>query len=416
MGGKEVMQSCRNGPGFFYGYFIVTAAFLIMLVMYSLFYSFGVFFKPMLNEFGWSRAMTSGAFSLSSTMLGLLAIVMGGLTDKFGPRVVLTFCGFLSGLGYFLMSGVSAAWQLYLFFGVIVGAGMGGSFIPLATTVARWFVEKRATMTGIVAAGIGIGTLFGPPVAHRLISAYGWRLSYVILGSVVLVGVVLSAQLLRRDPAQVGHVAYGMVRGEENGSNSEDEGLSLKKAAHTWQFWMVSAMFFCVGFCVFSVMVHIVPHAMELGISAASGANIVATIGGLSIVGKVAFGRVADKIGSRKTFMIGLILMSGALLWLVPAKMVWRLYLFAGVFGLAYGGCVTAQSPLIAALFGLGSHGLIFGLTNVNFMFGGALGSLVNGYVFDVTGSYRFALFGCAVLSLVGVALTAALRRTDARE
>ncbi len=146
MTGQEVQQSPEAESKFFYGHIVVIAAFFVILAMHGLHYAFGVFFKPMLTEFGWTRAMTSGAFSLSQVVQGLLAIAMGALTDRFGPRVAMTLCGFLLGLGFLLTSQISALWQLYLFYGVIIGAGMGGAFVPLMTTVARWFVEKRRTL------------------------------------------------------------------------------------------------------------------------------------------------------------------------------------------------------------------------------------------------------------------------------
>ncbi|MFC1894121.1 MFS transporter, partial [Chloroflexota bacterium] len=283
-------QKVRQSPRFFYGYTVVIAALFTMLAMYGLYYAFGVFFKPVLTDFGWTRAMTSGAFSLAMVVRGSLAIVTGRITDRFGPRLVLTICGLLLGLGYLLMSQISEIWQLYLFYGVIIGTGMGGSYVPPMTTVARWFVKRRSTMTGIVLAGIGIGGFVAPPVATRLIATYDWRISYTILGSVVLVIVVIAAQLLRRDPAQVGQLPYGANEQDEPVSQSGTHGLSLKEALHTKQFWVVFAMVFSLGFCLFAILVHLVPHATDLGISATSAANILATILGLSIVGKVVLG------------------------------------------------------------------------------------------------------------------------------
>ena len=242
--------------------------------MWVVYYAFGVFFKPVLNEFGWTKTTTSGAFSLALMINGLLAIVMGGLTDKFGPRIVVTLCGLLLGLGFFLMSKISAVWQLYLFYGILVGAGMSGSFIPLLSTVARWFLKRRNIMTGITASGTGMGALIGPPVAVRLISIYGWRVSYALIGSIILLIVVLSAQLIKRDPTQVGQVAYGANQVEQKRLNLGADGFSLREAVYTSQFWVFFATGFCYGFCVFTIMVHIVPHAIELGISAIRAANI----------------------------------------------------------------------------------------------------------------------------------------------
>ena len=115
MDNKEDRQLRKTGPRFFYGYIVVVASFLILIITLGLFMVFGVFFKPLQEEFGWSSAMTSGAFSISVIVQGSLAIVMGGLTDRFGPRLVVTFCGFFLGLGYLLMSQINAIWQLYLF-------------------------------------------------------------------------------------------------------------------------------------------------------------------------------------------------------------------------------------------------------------------------------------------------------------
>ncbi len=136
---------------FFYGYIVAITAFFIMVLIWGTYYSFGIFFKPVSTEFGWTRAMTSGAFSLSMIMYGLLGIVMGGLNDRLGPRLVMTFCGFFLGLGYLLMSQTNTIWQLYLFYGGIIGIGMGGSWVPLTSTIARWFVKRRSMVTGIVA-------------------------------------------------------------------------------------------------------------------------------------------------------------------------------------------------------------------------------------------------------------------------
>ena len=210
MAGDKASPDAAGAPeGFFYGYTVAAAATFIMVLVFSVHYSFGVFFLPLLNEFSWTRAMTAGAFSAVWVAQGLLAIVMGGLNDRLGPRLVLTVCGVLIGSGYLLMSQVSAVWHLYLFYGVIVGAGLGGTFVPLTSTTARWFVVRRGLMTGIVTAGVGIGALVGPPTVSALISGYDWRVSYLILGTVVLVGVTLAAQFLRRDPAQMGTVPYG---------------------------------------------------------------------------------------------------------------------------------------------------------------------------------------------------------------
>lgn len=409
---KKVYQSLKTEPRFFYGYIVVVMALFIMVVSWALYYSFGVFFKPLLKEFGWTHAMISSAFSLSMIIYGVLGIVVGGLNDRFGPRMVLTLCGLLLGLGYLLMSQVSTLWQMYLFYGVIIGIGMSGVWVPQLSTVARWFIGRRTLMTGIVLAGVSIGQLIGPPVTTRLIAAYDWRLSYLILGGVVLLLVVLFAQFLRRDPTQMGQLPYGVDEGKQPELKSDTQAFSLKEAVYTAQFWVAFSIFFCFGFGVFAIVVHIVPHAIELGISATSAANILSCRGGMSLVGNYVLGGIADRIGNKRIFIVGFIMILAALFWLVPARELWMLYLFAIIFGFAGGGMAASESPLVAGLFGLSSHGLIYGVVHLGFTAGAAAGPVVTGYIFDLTGSYQLAFLVCAAFGIAGIILAAILRPT----
>ena len=395
----------------FHGYLVVAASFVIMVVIWAAYYSFGIFFKPLINEFGWTSAATSGAFSLSAIISGMLAITMGKLTDKFGPRLVMRICTVLLVIGFLLMSKISMNWQLYLIYGLIIGIGMGGSFVPLMSTVVKWFIRRRSMMTGIVAAGISIGALIGPPIAHWLIITYGWRISYVILGTTVLIVVTIATQFIRKDPTEVGQHADGVAKIDEgSGVDTLSKGLSFKEAIVTRPFWVVFFMFFCLGFCSFAIIVHVAPHAIELKISAVVAANILATVGGLGMIGRVVMGRVADIIGSKRAFIIGFLLMSAALLCLMPAKMVWIMFILAGLFGFAAGTCVASQSPLVALLFGLSSHGVILGFLSFGFTSGGAFGPWLSGLIFDLAGNYRLAFLMCTAVSLIGLVLTLFLK------
>jgi len=408
----KVYQSLKTEPRFFYGYIVVVVAFFIMVVTWAVYYSFGVFFKPLLNEFGWTHAVISGAFSLSMTIYGVLGIVVGVLNDRFGPRVVLTLCGVLLGLGYLLMSQLSALWQMYLFYGLIVGTGMSGVWVPQLSTVARWFVGRRTLMTGIVLAGVSIGQLIGPPVSTRLIAVYDWRPSYIMLGSVAFLLVVLFAQFMRRDPTQMGQLPYGADKGKQVELTSDTRAFSLREAAYTVQFWVAFGIFFCFGFGVFAIVVHIVPHAIELGIPATSAATILSCRGGMGLVGNYVLGSIADRIGNRQIFIVGFIMILAALLWLVPAKELWMLYLFAIIFGFASGGMAASESPLAAWLFGLTSHGLIYGVVHLGFTAGAAVGPVLTGYIFDLTGSYKWAFLLCAAFAIAGIVLAALLHPT----
>jgi len=388
---------------------VVAAALCAMMAAYGTRSAFGVFFKPMLTEFGWTRALMSGSLSLSMIIQGPLAIIMGGLNDRLGPRIVLTLAGFLAGLGYLLMSQIGAAWQLYLFHGVIVGVGMSGILVPMLSTVARWFVARRNVMSGIVMAGIGVGTLISPPVANWLISVYEWRVSYIIMGSIVLIVTVLAAQFLKRDPTSMGQLPYGGDEASQQVFKARRDGFSLREAVYTRQLWVVFAMFVCLGFIQFSIMLHIVPHITDLGISPASAASILAAIGGMSVAGNVVLGGAGDRIGNRRVCIIGFVLMLVSLFSLVVVTEVWMFYLFAVVFGFGNGGCNTSESPLVAKLFGLNSHGSILGIVSLGFTIGAAIGPFLTGYIFDVTGSYQTAFLVCGAIGIVGLVLAALL-------
>jgi MFS family permease len=345
-----------------------------------------------------------------------LAIVMGGLTDRLGPRLVVTFCGFCFGLGYLLMSLVHSVWQLYLFYGIIVGTGMSGLWIPILSPIVRWFAGRRSLMTGIVISGLTVGQLIGPLVISRLIAAHGWRLACIFMGGVVMVMIVLLAQFLRRNPGRAAPLPGGP--GEPAGREPKPGGgdFILGEAVRTRQFWLVAAIFFCVGFAAFSFAVHIVPNAIKLGISAVTAANILAINGGIGIIGNFVLGGIiGDRIGNWKAFLIGAVLMAAALFWLVPAREVWMLYMIALILGIGLGGVGTSESPLIAGLFGLSSHGLIYGVAGLTWTFGGAVGPVVVGYLCDVLGNYQLAFLLCAVVAVIGLGLLMTLRPTKKR-
>jgi len=397
-------------PRPFYGYTIIAAAFFIFVLLDGTNYSFGVFLKPMSEELGWSRAVTAGAFSVNTILSGLLYIVTGRLNDRFGPRIVLTVCGFLFGLGYLLMSQVNALWQLYLFYGVIGAMGISGSFAPLLSTVARWFIKRRGLMTGIAVSGIGVGTVIASKISSQLIISYGWRTSYLIMGIIVLALIMLAAQFLRRVPAQKGQSPYGADEAVIDKINLEPEGDTLLQAIRTPRFCMMGVMFFCFCFVIITILTHIIPHATDLGIPPLTAANIMAIIGGVSITGRIGIGAASDRIGNRPSFILGFSLLSIALFGLLISGEQWMLYLFAVVFGLGYGGVAALISPTVAELFGLRAHGAILGAATFTLTIGGAIGPVVAGYIFDTTGSYNLAFLICASLSILGLILASLLK------
>ncbi len=411
---SEISSSTRQGrkPRFFYGYIILVAGFFILVIINGALYSFGVFLKPLSADFGWTRAETSGAYSMFMFLCGFLYTVAGRLTDRLGPRLVLTIGGVFAGLGYLLMSQVNAIWQLYLFFGAIVAIGHSGGLVTLTSTVARWFVRRRGLMTGIVVSGIGIGTIVMPPAATQLISNYGLRTSYIIIGSIALALVISAAQFLRRDPGKMGQLPDGDSEIKTKESASGTRGFHLQEAIHTRQFWMLCVLSLFHGIGQQAIIVHIAPHATDLGISAVSAASILSIIGGLSIAGRIGLGSAGDRMGSRLALSIAFILLTVALFFVLATTELWMFYLFAVVFGIGYGGVMSLLSPMVADLFGLRAHGSILGMVSFSMMIGCSIGSVMAGRIFDVTGNYQLGFLLSAVLSAIALALTLLLRVT----
>ncbi|MDD4877113.1 MAG: MFS transporter [Dehalococcoidales bacterium] len=409
---KPLLSTEVRDPRFFYGYIILLVSFVILMIVWGTQFSFGVFFKPVLNQFDWTRTATSGAYSLSMVLNGFFGIFAGRLSDRFGPRLVVTVCGFLVGLGYLLISQISAIWQMYLLYGVLISVGLAGMWVPLLSTVARWFTKRRGLASGIAASGIGVGTVIMPPLANQLITSYSWRTSYIIISLIVLVITVTIAQSLRRDPSQKGLLAYGTDPAKIGGLNLEDRGYSVQEAIHSWQFWIICIIGFCASFCVQNVVVHIVPHATDIGVSAAAAAIILSIVGIVNIGGKLGMGNFIDRIGSIRVLVIIFILLTVSFLWILLANELWMLYLFAVVFGAGYGGFAAVQSPLVAEYFGLKAHGAIFGLVIFAVQTGGAAGSLVAGYIYDIRSSYYWAFILCAILGIASLILSILLKPT----
>jgi MFS family permease len=234
---------------FFYGYVIAASCFGIQAVGIGTYFSYGVLFNPLISEFGWSRASVAGASSVAFLLMGFLGMGVGRLNDRIGPRKLMTLTGIFFGLGYLLMSRLDEIWQLYLFFGIVFGIGLSSIDVIALTTVARWFAKKRGFVTGIIKVGTGAGQMTIPFLASILIIRYGWRNACIIIGVAVLAILVSIAQLMIRDPSLMGLSPDGDVQGSAGSSLLVAEGLSLREALRTGQFWTLCAAFSAIVFC-----------------------------------------------------------------------------------------------------------------------------------------------------------------------
>jgi len=395
------MQKSKQS-GVFYGYIIVAVSFLLQAVGWGIFNSLGVFFKPLMVEFGWSRALIASTISIGILVFGTTAILLGRLSDTYGPRLTMTICGIFLGSGFMLMSGVTSIWHMYLFLSLLAGIGIGGTDVVLLSTTTRWFVKTRGLMIGIVKVGTGVGMLIMPLFIHYLIIGFGWRTAFFVLGILCLITFVLGSQFLIRDPGKLDITAYGLE--DETYPNGEafEQGLTLNKAIRTQQFWTISGAYFIVLFCISTILMHVVSHTIDLGFSPSSAAHILATVGAMSIAGRVIMGGAGDRIGNRLALIISFGFVTTGMVWLQFSQKLWMLYLFAAVYGFAHGGFYALLAPLVADYFGTRAHGVILGVVIFISTIGGAIGPVLAGYMFDVTGSYRVIFMLLTGVSMAG--------------
>ena len=394
----------------YYGYAVAAAASVLQIIMWAPISTYGVFFIPLQNEFGWSRAVISGARSISMLVWGTASVILGNLNDKYGPRVIMAVCGCIMGVGSFLMSQVSSIWQLYIFYGVIIGIGVSATDVVLLSTVARWFKKKLGMMTGIVKVGTGLGMFIMPLAAEGLISSYGWRNSYMIIGIMGIIMVVSISQFLRKDPSKIQQRLDVGKKVLSSDSQIIQPRLYAYDAIRTTRLWMTSIMYLALWFCVNIVLVHLAPHAMDMGISSAKAAGLLSSIGATSILGRLAIGFSSDRVGCRKSMILCCIIFVISFSLLLMAREFWMLILFSLIYGFAHGGYATLISPLAAELFGMRSHGTILGIMIFVGTIGGAIGPVFAGYLFDVTGSYQSSFIICIAIGVIGLALSTTLR------
>lgn len=400
-----------------YGWRMVIMSACITAIQALAMYTFGVFLKPLTAEFNWERGALSGALSVSILLFGLFSILSGRLSDKYGPRILVTVGGLLVGIGFLLMSRISSLWQVYLIWGLFMGIGSSCCFVPIASTIPRWFTKKRGIAIGITGAGVGLGGIISPLLAQWLISTYHWRQSYLILGLITFIVVIPLAQFMKHSPQRVGLKPYGedeTIKDEHSLITGGTGGLSITQAIKTSRFWVWGLVLSGFFFSSQATKVHIVPHAIDIGISPIIAASIVSIIAGCSVIGQLSVGSISDRIGGRLLLIAGLFLATLALLWLLFAREIWMLYVFAVMLGLAFGGIVVLQIVITSELFGLSSLGMILGGLTLFVTIGEALGAPLAGSIFDITGSYSLAFLISVIISALAIILSLMLLKTKA--
>ena len=375
----------------FYGWYVVMAAFIVAVIGNGLQYSFGVFLKPLAEEFEWTRSLTAGAFMLYMVCRAISGIVMGGLSDKYGPRPIVGLGGFLMALGMLLGSMMSNVWHLYIFYGLLVGVGMGVGGVPLWATVSRWFIARRGLALGIVTAGAGIGILIMSPFAGYLIRNYSIHTAYLIMGAISLVLIGLSTLVLKKEPGDLGLKPYGAEEAYSTGRKGpHQEELSeaevewrVSQALRAGSFWILVTATFFSGMGFFIVVTNIVAHATDLGVSEVIAPYLLSIIGGSGALGTVVMGLGSEKVGIRGALVLCLGLQGIMLFWLTGVSSFPLFCVNAVIFGFGYGGVLPQVPSITAQFFGLKFLGTILGFVIMAMILGGAMGSVVGNLFYD---------------------------------
>ena len=401
---------------------IVGVSFTTLALTYTIMYSFSVFFVALLKEFGWSRSVTAGAFSLFWILHGIVGPFVGNLVDRWGARWVFLLGSLLLGTGLALCSWIDTWWQLYLFFGVISAVGVGSTgWVPNTTVIQNWFEGKRGLAMGIISSGVGIGIFACVPSIQHLINRVGWRMTYRLMAFIIPLSIMTMAILFlkkrpRTAPSKEAQKETTHTTVRDSSGMNEGWGLrswTLRQAIHTKQFRILSLCFFFTGFITQSVLTHHVAFFVDQGLGALFASYIAGLVGMVSIVGKVSWGALSDRIGREVTYTLVVVCAICAMVLLITFTRLPFMkvpYFYALFFGMGYAG-LAALLPLMTADFFAGpAYGSIFGTLYLLHGLGGAFGAWFAGFLYDHVQSYVplfITVIACALLGCLTVWMAA---------
>lgn len=369
-------------------------------------YTFGIFLKPLAEEFAWSREAVSAAFGVAAMTVAVCSPPLGYLLDRFSPRRIIVPCLTIFGCAFASLALLTPhLWHLYAVFLVLGIVGNGTAQMAYARAVSSWFDRRRGAALALVMAGGAIGAMVLPPVAEALIQRVGWRGACVVLGAMVLIlGVPTVARFIRERPAThaAGHAAA--------------LGSSVRDAVTTRPFWIVVTVLFFSSIAQNGALAHMSALLTDRGVSAAGGALALSAMGGASLVGRLMTGWLLDRFFAARvsfallsTAALGTFLLSGA--DSLPMGI-----LAAVLIGLGIGGEADVTPYLISRYFGLRSFSVLYGVTWTFYAVAGAIGPILMGKAFDLTGSYEALLTQLAFVTLAVAALMLFLPRYAQRE
>jgi MFS family permease len=408
---------------FFYGWVVVGVVFVTMGIAVNARTAFSLLFPPILDEFGWDRGTTAGAFSFGFVVSAIMSPTLGRLMDRRGPVVVNELGVLLIGVGLLLATLVHQQWQLYATLGLLVGAGsvcLGytgqGLFLP------NWFVRRRGLAMSLAFSGVGIGSVILLPWLQDIIMRSGWRSACLALGIVVLVVLLPLTLLVRRRPEDIGLApdgdasAYAAAIGTPANVVDRDwvaVDWTLARAMRTSRFWWIAVGYFCALFAWYAVQVHQTRYLVEIGFTPALAAWALGGVSLAGIPGQIALGHLSDRIGREVVWVIGTVGFAATfmlLLLLHDAPTTPLLYAMIATQGVLGYGVTSVIGAIPAEIFQGRHYGSIFGTLMLASIAGGAVGPWLTGTLHDATGSYTIAFstgIACSLLSAVAIWLAA---------
>lgn len=388
----------------FYGWVVLGAGFAIIGMGIGTLFSLGVFLKPIVEAMGWNRGTISSVAFVSWVIAGLGSFVWGILSDRFGTRAVVLSGGILVGLGLVLSSQITALWQFYLTFGLMVGLGMSAFYVPLSATATKWFTARRGLAVAIISGGNGFGTLLVAPLSRWLISTFDWRVALLILGDLAWFVVIPAALLIRNHPGELGTAAYG----ERSGDRGPEVG--SRQVLKSLPFWTIAVTHFACCVAHSGPILHMVAHATDQGIAAMSAATVLGVSGFSAMLGRLVTGTLSDWFGAKRILVAALGFQAIMVLLFLFARELGTFYVLALFFGMAYGGVMPLYALVTREYFGERVIGTAYGGVFFISSIGMGVGSYAGGVIFDHLQSYQWLYLVSFAAGLLSVLLAAMLK------
>ncbi|WUS98508.1 MFS transporter [Streptomyces sp. NBC_00708] len=378
----------------------------------------GLLFDPLQDDFGWSRGQIGLAVSLDMTLYGLTAPFAAALMDRFGIRRVVAVALSMVAAGALASVWMTAAWQLMLYWGLLVGLGTGSMALAFSATVTnRWFVARRGLVTGILTAAGASGQLVFLPLCAWIVDRHGWRPASVTVALAALVVVPFVWLLMRDHPADVGLAPYG---GDYVGKPAPTRGAArrtvrvLFEAARTGPFWLLAGSFAICGASTNGLIgTHFVPSAHDHHMPITAAASLLAVIGIFDIIGTVFSGWLTDRFDARRLLAVYYALRGISLLFLpllMQATVEPPMVFFIVFYGLDWVATVPPTLALCREQYGEDSP-IVFGWVLASHQVGAALVAFLGGVARDHFGTYDVVWYAAGALCAVATLMVLVIRR-----